>query len=159
MSFLSLTKPVWILVNAISYTYAALAVNIPVSSHTNSRSLSQPTSSLFIMFNASIIIYYCTVLGLFRVSGDHNLLSLVKTRLEPSWTGDKKQYLDCVIIGTYYTVPSYTIFYSLFFQQTFPLYYLIPSHLIFVTSIVVLFLSHTHQSLSSCLFCVLISFV
>ena len=39
--------------------------------------------------------------GLFRVSGDHNLLSLVKTRLEPSWTSDKKLYLDCVLIGTY----------------------------------------------------------
>ena len=57
-------------------------------------------------YNCPKLSYFPSKLGLFRVSGDHNLLSLVKTRLEPSWTADKKQYLDCVIIGVFYTLCS-----------------------------------------------------
>ena len=61
-----------------------------------------PYSIIFIIITSSSS--FCITLGLFRVSGDHNLLSLVKTRLEPSWTGDKKQYSECVIIGMHLTL-------------------------------------------------------
>ena len=74
----------------------------------SARTTLSPSSLTHLFMNAhqltdSILTIACLTSypGLFRVSGDHNLLSLVKTRLEPSWTGDKKQYLDCVIIGTY----------------------------------------------------------
>ena len=56
----------------------------------------------FLTLYSSLCLFLYNSLGLFRVSGDHNLLSLVKTRLEPSWTSDKKLYLECVIIGTYF---------------------------------------------------------
>ena len=72
------------------------------------------------LFHLSLFIYFYSFLslslfvGLFRVSGDHNLLSLVKTRLEPSWTSDKRLYLECVIIGTF-TASLLLILFTLYF--------------------------------------------
>ena len=113
--------------NASSYSIPILSI-----SDTTSFSLFSPLFSLSLclflfifslpLFHLSLFIYFYSFLslslflfaGLFRVSGDHNLLSLVKTRLEPSWTSDKRLYLECVIIGTF-TASLLLILFTLYF--------------------------------------------